>query len=226
MVEHAMRVTVRRTRRGYVLPATHLASRSFDKAYPRMGERIRLAGDFDTPGFPKHARAILEGPEEVRHVRGRQRHRLADVDLARPPAPGPRDAAAGEGLGLRGGRDGRALGRGHAEVESSARSAAASTRGSRTARPRPAARASARDLVLAGCCDLDAGARRVVPRATSATPAPTPTPSPCSTPSGPTPWWWSCPSSGRSPSARSSSSAASRSSSRSRPARRRPTSIA
>jgi hypothetical protein len=61
MVEHAMRFTVRRTRRGYVLPATHWASPHFDKSYPRMGERFRLRRDFDTSSFPKHARAILEG---------------------------------------------------------------------------------------------------------------------------------------------------------------------
>lgn len=61
MVEHAMRFTVRRTRRGYVLPATHWASPHFDKAYPRMGERFRLKASFDTSGYPKHARAILEG---------------------------------------------------------------------------------------------------------------------------------------------------------------------
>jgi hypothetical protein len=60
-VEHAMRFTVRRSRRGYVLPATHWASRSFDKAFPRMGERFRLRASFDTTGFPKHARAVLEG---------------------------------------------------------------------------------------------------------------------------------------------------------------------
>jgi hypothetical protein len=60
-VEHAMRFTVRHTRRGYVHPATHWASRSFDKSYPRMGERFRLRASFDTSGFPKHARAILEG---------------------------------------------------------------------------------------------------------------------------------------------------------------------
>ncbi|HJS57287.1 MAG TPA: hypothetical protein VKA01_04215 [Vicinamibacteria bacterium] len=61
MVEHAMRVTVRRTRRGYVLPATHWASPSYDPALPRMGERLRLRKGFDTSGFPRHARAILEG---------------------------------------------------------------------------------------------------------------------------------------------------------------------
>src|SRR5204862_2178252 len=34
LVEHALRVTVRRTRREYVSPATHFASRSEDKAMP------------------------------------------------------------------------------------------------------------------------------------------------------------------------------------------------
>src|SRR5262249_3193275 len=42
MVEHAMRVTVRRTRRAYVAPATHYASPLTDENLPRMGERIRL----------------------------------------------------------------------------------------------------------------------------------------------------------------------------------------
>ena len=60
-VEHAMRFTVRRSRRAFVLPATHWASRSFDKSFPRMGERLRLRAGFDTSSFPKHARAILEG---------------------------------------------------------------------------------------------------------------------------------------------------------------------
>ncbi len=61
LVRHAMRVTVRRTRRGYVLPATHWASRSTDPSLPRMGERLRLKAGFDTSGFPPHARAVLEG---------------------------------------------------------------------------------------------------------------------------------------------------------------------
>jgi hypothetical protein len=60
-VEHAMRFTVRKSRRGYVLPATHWASQSYDSSLPRMGERLRLRGDFDVAGFPPHARAILEG---------------------------------------------------------------------------------------------------------------------------------------------------------------------
>jgi hypothetical protein len=61
MVEHAMRFTVRRTRRAYVYPATHYASRLTDKDLPRMGERFRLRQDFDISGFSPHTQAILKG---------------------------------------------------------------------------------------------------------------------------------------------------------------------
>jgi hypothetical protein len=61
MVEHAVRVTVRRTRRAYVHPATHFASRSNDPNLPRMGERIRLRHDFPIQGFPPHVQAVLKG---------------------------------------------------------------------------------------------------------------------------------------------------------------------
>jgi hypothetical protein len=61
MVEHAMRFTIRKTRRAYVLPATHWASRSQDPAHPRMGERFRLRKDFDISEFPPHVQAILKG---------------------------------------------------------------------------------------------------------------------------------------------------------------------
>jgi hypothetical protein len=61
MVDHAMRFTVRKSRRAYVLPATHWASESHDPAHPRMGERFRLRKDFDVAGFPPHVQAILKG---------------------------------------------------------------------------------------------------------------------------------------------------------------------
>ncbi len=60
-VEHAMRVTVVNTRRAYVYPATHFASRKTDENLPRMGERIRLRKDFDTSKFTPEVKAILEG---------------------------------------------------------------------------------------------------------------------------------------------------------------------
>ncbi len=61
IVEHAMRVTVRRSARGYVYPATHFASRLTDENLPRMGERLRLRKDFDTSAFSPPVQAILTG---------------------------------------------------------------------------------------------------------------------------------------------------------------------
>ncbi len=61
MVEHAMRFTIRNSRRAYVYPATHHASRKTDVNLPRMGERFRLRQDFDISGFSPHAQAILKG---------------------------------------------------------------------------------------------------------------------------------------------------------------------
>jgi hypothetical protein len=60
-VEHAMRVTVKQTRKAYVAPATHYASRLTSEDLPRMGERIRLKADFDITGFSPEAQAILKG---------------------------------------------------------------------------------------------------------------------------------------------------------------------
>ncbi len=59
-VEHAMRVTVRRTRRAYIHPATHFASRLNDEDLPRMGERLRLRADFDLRGFSPEVQTILK----------------------------------------------------------------------------------------------------------------------------------------------------------------------
>ena len=61
LVEHAVRVSVVKTRRAYVAPATHYASPHTDQNYPRMGERIRLRRDFDVSGFSPEVQAILKG---------------------------------------------------------------------------------------------------------------------------------------------------------------------
>ncbi|MEW5977326.1 MAG: hypothetical protein AB1898_16165 [Acidobacteriota bacterium] len=61
MVTHALRVTVRKSRRAYVYPARHFASRHTDPDLPRMGERLRLRADFEVSSFPPHAQAILKG---------------------------------------------------------------------------------------------------------------------------------------------------------------------
>ena len=61
MVEHAMRFGVNKTRRAYVAPATHYASKDADENLPRMGERLRLKKNFDISGFSPEAQAILKG---------------------------------------------------------------------------------------------------------------------------------------------------------------------
>ena len=85
MVEHAMRVTVRRTRRAYVYPATHFASRLTDPDLPRMGERIRLRQDYPIDAFPPNVQAILKGLKKYGMF-------VADngIDWAISVAPDPR----------------------------------------------------------------------------------------------------------------------------------------
>jgi hypothetical protein len=60
VIDHALRFTVVRSRRAYVYPATHFASKLTDENLPRMGERFRLRKDFDTSKFSAEARVILE----------------------------------------------------------------------------------------------------------------------------------------------------------------------
>ena len=58
---HALRFTVEKSRRAYVAPARHWASRSDDPKLPPMGMRVRLKADYDVSRFPESARVILEG---------------------------------------------------------------------------------------------------------------------------------------------------------------------
>jgi hypothetical protein len=59
VIDHALRFTVRRTRRAYVYPARHFASTSSDPNLPPMGLRVRLKPNFDVSGFPRQARVVL-----------------------------------------------------------------------------------------------------------------------------------------------------------------------
>lgn len=58
---HALRFTVKKSRRAYVPPASHFASPHQDENLPPMGMRVRLKADFDTSKFTGAARVILEG---------------------------------------------------------------------------------------------------------------------------------------------------------------------
>ena len=58
-IDHALRVTVERTQRGYIHPATHLASASTDPSLPPMGLRLRLKASFDLAGYHGQALVVL-----------------------------------------------------------------------------------------------------------------------------------------------------------------------
>jgi hypothetical protein len=59
-IDHAIRFTVSRSRRKYIYPARHFASDLTSRNLPAMGQRLRLKENFDTSGFPRQARIILE----------------------------------------------------------------------------------------------------------------------------------------------------------------------
>ncbi len=63
-IGHALRFTGHLTRRAYVWPARHFASRSTDPSLPPMGERFRLRGGFRLDGFSPQARIILVAVKE------------------------------------------------------------------------------------------------------------------------------------------------------------------
>ena len=60
-VEHALRVTASKTRKGFVYPARHYASKNVDPNLPRMGERLRLRAEVDITGYSPQVKAILKG---------------------------------------------------------------------------------------------------------------------------------------------------------------------
>lgn len=58
-IDHALRFTCQRTRRAYVWPARHCASRLDDSHLPPMGMRVRLRQGFAISGFPPSDQVIL-----------------------------------------------------------------------------------------------------------------------------------------------------------------------
>jgi len=58
-IEHALRVTVQRTQRGYIHPATHFASESTDPSLPPMGLRLRLKASYSLAGFHGESLIVL-----------------------------------------------------------------------------------------------------------------------------------------------------------------------
>ena len=59
MVEHALRIIVKRSRRAYFYPATHFASTLTGANYPAMGQRLRLRANFPIPaGWSVYEKAV------------------------------------------------------------------------------------------------------------------------------------------------------------------------
>jgi hypothetical protein len=58
-IDHALRITVPRSRRAYIYPARHLASDDTDPNLPAMGQRLRLKRSFDVSHFPRQSRVVL-----------------------------------------------------------------------------------------------------------------------------------------------------------------------
>jgi hypothetical protein len=63
-IPHALRFTTRLTRREFVWPARHQASRWSDPRLPPMGQRFRLRDGFDITGFSPEAQVILSALKE------------------------------------------------------------------------------------------------------------------------------------------------------------------
>jgi hypothetical protein len=58
-VGHALRVTVQRTQRGYIHPATHFASSDSDPNLPPMGLRLRLKAGYSLAGYHGETLVVL-----------------------------------------------------------------------------------------------------------------------------------------------------------------------
>jgi hypothetical protein len=58
-IAHALRFTVKHTRRAYVWPARHYASKLTDTQFPPMGQRFRLKANFDISSFSPDIKVIL-----------------------------------------------------------------------------------------------------------------------------------------------------------------------
>ncbi|SCG66944.1 hypothetical protein [Micromonospora inositola] len=59
-IDHAIRVTVPRTRAGWTWPASHSASDAADPALPQLGQRLRLKRSVGVSRLPRQARIVAE----------------------------------------------------------------------------------------------------------------------------------------------------------------------
>ena len=59
VIEHALRMTFKATRKEYIYPASHCASTDDNPYLPAMGQRFRLKKDVDTTGLTDVAMAYV-----------------------------------------------------------------------------------------------------------------------------------------------------------------------
>jgi hypothetical protein len=104
-IDHAIRFTVRRSRKAYWFPARHQAGHGDDPSLPPMGLRVRLKADFDVKPFPKEAQVVLRAAKKyglivADHVGASSSGATARGDVAERPMMQPsrkRTARAGHG---------------------------------------------------------------------------------------------------------------------------------
>ena len=58
VISHALRVTMDKTRKAFIYPATHHAGATDDPTYPAMGQRFRLKASVDLSTLPKEAQIL------------------------------------------------------------------------------------------------------------------------------------------------------------------------
>ena len=58
-IDHAVRFTCPRTRKGFIAPARHYASSDTSSALPPMGMRVRLKASYDVSAYPAEVQVIL-----------------------------------------------------------------------------------------------------------------------------------------------------------------------
>jgi hypothetical protein len=59
-IDHALRMSVPASRKGWIYPARHDTSDSTDPRLPQMGMRLRLKRSFNVKRFPRQSRVILK----------------------------------------------------------------------------------------------------------------------------------------------------------------------
>jgi hypothetical protein len=63
-IRHALRFTVKRTRRAFTFPARHWASKNEEPSLPPMGLRLRLKASFDISSYPPQSQVVLKALKE------------------------------------------------------------------------------------------------------------------------------------------------------------------